>query len=168
MNKLDQYFMNQPNSPLEIDTSIKLHLQEICDELKIKKVTFSDLLLHLEIYLADKRSEINRNKAYYILLNILEMGDKVILIGEQLENFFQVLLLKMENDVNCIKNILKILDILKKKFYQKEIFTELWLNFLKNGKFNTQDFKREVRGIVFRFLIETIPFYLNKSKGWSI
>jgi hypothetical protein len=161
--------MNESLKSIPEDNPTLTHLSKLYNEISATSNSIFDLLQHLQIYLYDKRSDTNRRKALQILKLVFE--NSTVRIEDlkttedpknnQKRNLLIYFFKKLEIDPLLAKEILEIIIILKNKVISRSDFITWFLMFLNTGKFNTQDYKREVRGIVLGILTECIQTRLS-------
>lgn len=171
MNQLDIYFLKESTTEIPDDDPTKTHFSQLYREINLQPNAVFDLLDHLQIYLSDRRSESNRRKALQILSLVFSncelkfptnpsKSNEASESGKNQRALLEMLFRKLETDSVLAKETLELVQLLKNKFSQPNEFSRWFLDFLRTGKFNTQDYKRQVRGSVLEMLAECVSFEL--------
>ena len=176
MNKLDIYFINGTTSEIPNDEATQTHFSELYRQIDQSPSAVFDLLDHLQIYLSDRRSEANRRKALQILSRVftncqLKFQTKPPEPSESssaAQNhraLLEMLFRKLETDSVLAKEILELIVLLKNRFLGADDFCGWFLHFLRTGKFNTQDYKRQVRALVLDTLGQCLSLRLGSAQA---
>ena len=180
MNILDFYFLDTSLESIPSDPTGLEKLSPFFSEMSSYPNSALDLIQHLEIYISDKRSESNRRKAFQLFslalanskITFKDVSDAKDESAEkspgQKKQFLFYFFRKLEVDTVLALDILEVIKKAKKHLLSSAEFDEWTLQFLEQGRFNTQDFKREVRSVIFGFLVEAMENKLDESERLSL